>query len=159
MILAVCLAGISKTASAANACPWINEATASGLLGGDSVGSYTEAGNGQPALCVFTQQVAGGLRELRIAVEIAPDPHARLAEAERGCGSDAAPLRAIGNEAVFCMADERRGTLGEQVLGRVRDKVFVIRMTSSVKDDPILTREALKNRISTAAEQVSGNLF
>lgn len=71
----------------------------------------------------------------------------------------AAPLNAIGNEAVYCAADLRRGELGERAIGRVRDQVFTIDMNSTLKDDPILTREALKTRIYTAAEQVAGNLF
>jgi hypothetical protein len=37
--------------------------------------------------------------------------------------------------------------------------VFTIAISSTLKNDPILTREALKTRIYTAAEQVAGNLF
>jgi hypothetical protein len=101
----------------------------------------------------------GGKRTLRITVEIAADPHARLAAIEQGCGADAAPLKAIGNEALICAADDRKAGIGERVLGRVRDQVFTITIVSTLKNDPILSRDILKTRIYTAAEQVAGNLF
>jgi hypothetical protein len=41
----------------------------------------------------------------------------------------------------------------------VRNQVFTIDLNSTLKDDPILARDALKARIYTAAEQVAGNLF
>jgi hypothetical protein len=144
---------------AKNNCPWLNEATASGFLGGDAVGDFTDAAPGKPAVCAFTQQAAGVLRTLRITVEIAPDPHARMSEVAQACGAGAAALKAIGNEALVCPADDRKGGLGERVVGRVRDQVFTIAIGSTLKDDPTLTREALKAKIALAAEQVAGNLF
>jgi len=45
------------------------------------------------------------------------------------------------------------------VVGRVRDQIFTITISTTLKNDPILTRDALKARIYTAAEQVAGNLF
>jgi len=158
-LIAVCLIGAPAAARAANNCAWINEATSSGLLGGDAVGEVTPAVPGQPIVCTFTQMTDGGKRILRISVEIAGDPHARLAVIEQGCGPDATPLRAIGNEALICAADDRKAGMGERIVGRVRDQVFTITMTSTLKNDPILTRDILKTRIYTAAEQVSGNLF
>ncbi len=41
----------------------------------------------------------------------------------------------------------------------MRDQVFTIVLSSRVKKNPLLTRDALKARIYTAAEQVAGNLF
>jgi hypothetical protein len=150
---------LPASAYAANNCPWINEATASGLLGGDAVGAATGAGAGQPGTCTFVSQMGGTTRTLRINVEIVPDPHARLGELTQHCGTDTANMPAIGNEAVVCSADDRKGGLGERVLGRVRDQVFSITIGSTQKHDPVLDRSALKTRIFTAAEQVSGNLF
>jgi hypothetical protein len=156
---AVCLLGAPSISKAANNCKWINEATSGGLLGGDAVGEVTPEVPGQPTVCTFTQMTDGGKRTLRIAVEIAADPRARLATIEQNCGPDAAPLKAIGNEALICAADDRKAGMGERIVGRVRDQVFTITMTSTLKNDPILTRDILKTRIYTAAEQVSGNLF
>jgi hypothetical protein len=158
VLLAVCLIGGPACAHAANNCAWINETTAGGLLGGDSVGELSEVA-GQPTVCTFTQMTAGVKRTLRITVEIAADPHARMSEIAQGCGADAAPLTAIGNEALVCAADDRKAGLGERVVGRVRDQVFTITIASSLKNDPQLTRDVLKSKIYTAAEQVAGNLF
>jgi len=143
---------------AENTCPWLNEATAGGLLGGDAVGMKTGA-DGQPTVCTFTQQGTGVIRTLRVIVEIAPEPHARMSAVAQVCGADALPIKAIGNEALVCSADDRKGGVGERVVGRVRDQVFTITIASTLKVDPILNRDALKAKIYTAAEQVAGNLF
>jgi len=144
---------------AENNCAWINEATVSGLLGGEAVGAVTEAAAGQPAVCTFTQQGNSGKRTLRVTVEIAGDSHARLNAIAQSCAADAVPLRATGNEALICTADEDKKRMGERVVGRVRDQVFTITISTSLKNDPVLTSDALKSRIYTAAEQISGNLF
>lgn len=145
---------------AANNCPWMNEATASGLLGGDSVGAYTAGASDRPAVCTFTQSAADVTRTLKITIEIArEDPHARLVKSETACGSSPFPLKAIGNEAVACAIEEQPKIRGARSVGRVRDQIFEILITTSRLDDPILTRDALRIRINTAAEQVSGNLF
>jgi hypothetical protein len=157
-LLWICLFGLPRIAQAANNCAWLNEATASGLLGGDSAGEVSAAA-GQPTVCKFTQMSAGVKRTLRVTVEIAADAHARLVVLAQGCGVDAAPLKAIGNEALVCAADDRKAGLGERVVGRVRDQVFTITISSTLKNDSILNRDALKSRVYTTAEQVAGNLF
>lgn len=153
-ILFVC--GIAP-AKAENNCPWLNEATASGLLGGQAVGSY-QAPAGQPSVCAFTQQNGGVTRVLRIEVNTVPDAPTQLKALEKTC-STGAPLQAIGNEAISCIEDDRAGRPSAEVFGRVRDQVFSIRVTTSQKNDPSLTRNALQRLIGTAAEQVAGNLF
>ena len=157
-LLGVCWMGMPPRAVAANNCAWINEATASGLLGGEAVGEISELA-GHQTVCTFTQ-IAGGIkRVLRITVEVAADAHARLTMIAQSCGTNATPLKAIGNEAFDCPADGPKAGMGERVVGRVRDQVFTITIESSLKNDPILTRDVLKLRIYTAAEQVAGNLF
>jgi hypothetical protein len=157
-LFAACLVGAPAGAHAANNCAWLNEATAGGLLGGDAVGEVS-ATAGQPTVCTFTQMTAGVKRTLRITVEIAGNAHARMGEIAQGCGADAVPLTAIGNEALVCAADDRKAGMGERVVGRVRDQVFTITIGTSLKNDPLLTRDVLKSKIYTAAEQVAGNLF
>jgi hypothetical protein len=154
-----CLMGATSRAYGANLCPWLNEATASGLLGVDAEGTYVAGTDGQPATCTFTEKDEGGARSLAIVVENSSDPRARMSAIVRACVDSAAPLTAIGNEAVSCAADNRRGQQSERAIGHVRGQVFTITIKSTMKDDPILTRDALKTRIYTAAEQVAGNLF
>lgn len=157
-ILLMCL--FATAAHAENKCPWMNEATASGFLGGEAVGNYQAAtGPKQAATCTFTQQNDRVTRTLVIQVTTTPDATGRIRTIEKTCTSDALSLQAIGNEAVECASDERASRPGEQVVGRVRDQLFIIRISSSLKNDPALTRSVLKSRISSAAEQVAGNLF
>jgi hypothetical protein len=151
--------GLAANCQAKNNCPWINEATASGLLGGPAVGDFADASAGQPAVCTFTQTGAGFTRTLRITVEVTPDTHARLQSAAQACGKSAAPIQAIGNEAAMCALDNRNTGQGELVVGRVRDQLFTITLSTTLKDDPIFTRMALKDKAYTASEQVAGNLF
>jgi hypothetical protein len=158
-MLGVCLMSVPSLCRAANNCAWINEATASGLLGGDAVGVVTGAAGEQPATCTFTQLGGEGTRTLRVTVEIAADAHVRFGEIAQICGVKGIPLTAIGNEALVCAADESKRRISERVVGRVRDQVFTITISTTLKNDPILTRDALKDRMYTAAEQVAGNLF
>ena len=147
------------TARAENNCPWLNEATASELVGGDAVGSFV-AGKDKPSVCTFTQNDGKVTRTLQISVGIAADPHSSyLSTLQADCRSTAAPLKAIGNEAATCAIDRGKAVMGERVLGRVRDQVFTITISTSMKEDPVLTPAALKMKISLAAEQISGNLF
>ena len=70
-LIAMCLLVVPACCHAKNNCPWLNEATASGLLGGAAVGDFTAAAPGTPAVCTFVRQDAGATRTLRITVEIA----------------------------------------------------------------------------------------
>lgn len=158
-LLALCFIAWPAASRAANNCPWLTEATAGGLLGGDAIGAFTKAATGQPAVCLFTSDAQGVRRTLRITVDVVADPHMQVATEAQSCGPDAAPLKAIGNEALACAADDRKAGPGERAIGRVRDQLFTITLSSSQKGDPMLTRDALKSKIYTAAEQVSGNLF
>jgi hypothetical protein len=159
VLLPLCFIAWPAASRAANNCPWLNEATAGGILGGEAIGAFTQATTGQPAVCLFTSDAQGARRTLRITVEVAADAHMQVTTESQSCGPDAAPLKAIGNEALACAADDRKAGPGERAVGRVRDQVFTITLASSQKGDPMLTRDALKAKIYTAAEQVSGNLF
>src|SRR5580658_4992582 len=76
--LAICLIAMPTIGRATNNCAWMNEATASGLLGSEAVGTFTEAAGGQPAVCAFVSQSAGATHTLRITMELATDAHTRL---------------------------------------------------------------------------------
>ncbi|MGD0548780.1 MAG: hypothetical protein ABR991_13315 [Terracidiphilus sp.] len=144
---------------AANNCPWINEATASGLLGGNAVGELTTAGAGGMNYCEFIAQSAGYKRTLRVSVEVAPDTQVKLEALVLVCGIDAVRLKAIGNDAFACAAIDQKSGQGERIIGRVRDQLFTIAIFTTLKNDPVLTRETLRVRINAAAELVAGNLF
>jgi hypothetical protein len=52
-----------------------------------------------------------------------------------------------------------RRRAAEVAFGRVRDQIFTITLSTSLKDDFELNRKMLRARIYTAAEQFAGNLF
>jgi hypothetical protein len=96
-------------------CPWLNQATAAGVLGGP----VTQTG------CHFR-----GALELHIEI---------IEDFKSPCGSEAIPLKGIGNEALACP---------ERVVVRVRNKVFLIRMNTN---DP--------EKLRKVAEMVAGSMF
>lgn len=148
-----------SAARAENHCPWMTEATAAGLIGEDVSGMIL-AERGKPALCTFAERTNKPMRTFQISVETAPDGHNQyLAALRRACGSSSTPLSAIGNEAATCTRDRHGNLIQSLAVGRVRDQIFTVTLSTSVKDDPVLTPAMLKMKVGIAAEQVSGSLF
>lgn len=114
------------------ACPWINEPTVAGLLGGPVQLRTTEKS------CEFSRQQFA----LRVEVHRMNDPKKEFARYLKRCGKKAVPIKGVGNEAFACT--------DEKVVGRVRDMAFEIRVTVP-KDTAEVTRKV--------AEQVAGALF
>jgi hypothetical protein len=94
-----------------------------------------------------------------ISVETVKDPHARVMSMAKGCKQPQEVLPAIGNEAYICTTEHGKEAVAERVVGRVREQVFAILISTTGKADAILSTQDLKGRISIASEQVSGNLF
>jgi hypothetical protein len=157
-LIALC---IPSNSVAKESCPWINEATASGALGGmvtETVIHTEVSKDADVATCVFLHQSGSTGIELRIEVEtLGGAPGAYASYAER-CGPDGVPLRAIGNEAVMCdHADKsRKKWVSEQVVGRVRDHAFTVRVSSSAASPD---RNVLREKARKMAEQLAGYLF
>jgi hypothetical protein len=124
-------------------CPWMNAATARGVLGGAVEVTVT------PTSCGFVRHDGAGEFELRIEVGGAG---ARQAACPVGSES----LKTIGNEAAACSYEGKTGWAAEQVVGRVRDQSFLVRI--SVNNGAIEKKE-LREKARGAAEQVAGSLF
>jgi hypothetical protein len=86
------------------------------------------------------------------------DPSKGVLFYQSRCTSPAISLRAIGNEAVLCGADAG-SSHGEQVIGRVRNNIFIVDVSDSMAKDSSMTRELLQEKARGTAEQVAGNLF
>jgi hypothetical protein len=138
-------------------CPWLNVATASGMLSGPAT-MQVERISDRETVCTF--RVAQDRRSWNLAITVKSQQRiGDLQSFEKSsCTAPGAPLRAIGNEAVLCRDDDRRFR-GEQVVGRVRDSLFAVAITTNVKDDPILAKDVLDQRVTNTAEQVAGSLF
>jgi hypothetical protein len=119
-------------------CPWLNAATAAGVLGGDVKSQISEDS------CTFTHDSS----QLRIELRPISPPY------KLDCGPNATPLNAIGNEAISCSLHGNNGRMVEKIAGRVRDRAFFIRMTSTD-----IARDAIRDKARLVAEQVAGILF
>jgi hypothetical protein len=114
---------------------------------------------GSREACSFVYHDATASRELRITVEQGPESTQRMMGHKAHCRGKTSPLQAIGNEAVMCAAGIKGKVEGEQVIGRVRDQVFTITITTSSRNDPSMSRGELKEKTRNIAEQVAGALF
>ena len=129
---------IAAAGRAETSCPYLNAATASGVLGGPAAAQVSGDA------CLFTH----GSSELRIEVQTIKLPY------KPGCGLNPAPVKAIGNEAYACSGDAKDGTAAEQVVGRVRDRALLVKLASRS-----IPRAALREKARSVAEQVAGALF
>jgi hypothetical protein len=148
---------VPATCAANRTCPWLNAATASGVLEGPVVASVTDSDrNKDDATCEFIRREGSVVVGLRIEVETMKDPTRDFAPFTAQCGLDAAPIKAIGNEATVCSRHGKKGQLSEQVVSRVRDRAFVVRVSSNASGAAASTLRAAAQRV---AEQVAGFLF
>lgn len=145
-------------AHAENNCPWLNEATASWLLGGKATGSFEQSAEHQPAVCTFTEIETGFTRKLTLRVDVVPDAHSRVQALLQSCNTDSAPVPYVGNEAGFCTftAPKERG---QRIFGRVRDQLFSISIGTTSKEDYQTHSDMLRLHLYSAADLISGNLF
>jgi len=141
-ILAIALF-LPALAAAEDLCTWMNAATAGGYLDGKVHFTVT------PTSCEFVTASDGHESALRIEVQPVTAPHAQ-------CSPSATPLKAIGNEAVACTYEGKSGWIAEQVIGRVRDQAFLVRISTNDRGAP---PPILRDKVRRAAEQVAGILF
>ena len=153
------LLGVSSLAAtdpADEVCPWLNSATAGGVLGGSVSSNVTRSSRGDDdATCEYTHRNGHLTYVMHIEVITMKDVHGDMQSNFTPCGGNLTRLRSIGNEAVACSVNGKGGE-AEQVISRVRDRAFVVRVStndSSIK--PSVIREQARN----VAEQVAGNLF
>jgi hypothetical protein len=139
-------------------CPWINEATASGILGGDVTLNATVSDRGE-GVCEFSRQQQDVVHQLHVSVNIMSNIAKEFPTYIAQCPPKSNPLRAVGNEAVICSIQGKGRTFAEMVVGRVRDQAFVVSVSSSLQDDPSMTREVRREKASRVAEQIAGILF
>jgi hypothetical protein len=135
----------------------MNAATAAGILGGEVRGTYVSSSKtNEDGSCQFVRSQSGLRGGLLIDVETMTDPASQFRGYLAKCEGTKTPLPAIGNEAIACTHSEKDGLRVDQVIGRVRDRVFNIKLSTT---DHTLTANGLREKLKIAAEQVSGYLF
>ncbi len=134
------------------ACPFINTATAGGILGGKMRVSVTPGpANSGDAVCEFNRESGS---TLRIQVKTMAHWRAEFPAFLAQCGANSVALRGIGNEAVACSGTQN-GKLYDQILSRVRERSILVRVTAA---DP-QAGSTLREQARKAAEMVAGFLF
>jgi hypothetical protein len=116
------------------ACPWLDAATAGGILGGPVKARINSTA------CEFSR----GQLKLRIEVKASATAHEQLASDLNHCDPGKLPLKGIGNEAFLCPRNR-------EILGRVRNALFKVRL--------VLPDDSWKRKAEEVAEQVAGILF
>ena len=152
------LLGVSAAhAATTQTCPWLNAATAAGVLEGPvavSV-SYLDPDN-KDAACEFTYRGDHTTRTLRIEVNTMRDVTHDFPQYIAKCGQDAKALSAIGNEAIMCRIPGYDKQVAEQVVSRVRERAFIVGLLSN---EPAAERDSMRDKTRKIAEQVAGFLF
>jgi hypothetical protein len=137
-------------------CPWMNEATAQGILGGPVIVRANITN--REGDCEFLRRKVSVVFHLQISVHVMGNIAKQFPAYLAQCGPKPTPLSTIGNQAVRC-DNHRKGQFAERVVGRVRDQAFTVSVGSSVQNDPSMTQETRREKVTLAAEQVSGILF
>jgi hypothetical protein len=148
-------------------CPWMNDPTVAGFIGGDVMSTVTFAIKDKTdpnysnvdkndATCEFVNRQGSAIVTLRIEVETLAGPQGSFAAYAARCGPRNIPVRAIGNEAVACDLEGKKNSISEQVLSRVRGRAFTVRLTASAGS---ADRDLLRQKARNVAEQVAGFLF
>lgn len=157
LILFLACLGVPTVHAATQPCPWLNAATAAGVLDAPVTVSVTYFGqDNTDAACEFTYKAANTVRRLRIEVNTMKDFSRDFPRYLARCGQGTKPLRAIGNEAVVCSVPGKNKQVAEQVVSRVRDRAFIVDLFSN---DSATERDAIRDKTQQIAEQVAGALF
>jgi hypothetical protein len=185
LILLLTLCFVPALCRAEESCSWLNAATAGGVLEGavtvavtpprgnrpDAVtanakssagpmnanptgASYSKSGL-DDSDCVFIRRADATRSEMRIEVRTVNESRREFTSRLARCRSNPLPLKAIGNEAQACDLDSKGGQLAEQVVGRVRDRIFLVRINTN--DSSMMP--SLREKVRQTSELVAGNLF
>ncbi len=109
------------------------------------------------ATCEFTRKQDSTVSMLNIAVHTI-NPSNDFASYLSQCKGSTIPLKAIGTDAVQCLLKGRSAKREEQVIARVRERVFVLTVYRK-RTESSLHEEGLSKDTRNIAEQVAGRLF
>jgi hypothetical protein len=155
-ILFLALSFTPAMCAASENCPWLNAATAAGVLKGSVTFTVTHPRENQAdATCEFVHQEGDTVSKLQIQVDTMKNPSREFLSFSAKCGQNATPLRAIGNEALVCSL-RGKNQFSEQVVSRVRERALIVKMSSNL---PPTAESDLGERTQKIAEQVAGFLF
>jgi len=141
-------------------CPWLNAATAGGLLGGNVTMEVTHPGLSDTT-CKFVLNTESAHAQLEIVVHTMATIGDEFPQILADCGTSSTPLKAIGNEAVECTRNDGTGDVTEQIVSRVRERAFFLKWTMPKSSRAINAQlqDEIREKIRNIAEQIAGSLF
>jgi hypothetical protein len=170
LALAVCLllaAAAQLHAQKVEGCPWLNAATAAGVLGSEVHMSVTNTAKSSAELlngatpdttCEFTSLHGSPAATLRIVVRTSLDRSKEYSTLIATCGSPTRRIVGVGNEAVGCSA-KKGSVVTEQIVARVRQRAFVVSLSKPGSGAGSEEDQALLDKLQNTAEQIAGSLF
>jgi hypothetical protein len=161
LALTVIIGSITHTThcSAEVQCPWLNAATAGGVLGGEVQSSITNVTPQGDATCHFIRRQGSSNFMLTIHVQTMTLPSKDFPTYLAECGGTLLPLKAIGNEAFQCVSKSASVNGEERVIGRVRDRAFALTVNASLTRPTTPAKDGLSQETRNLAEQIAGALF
>jgi hypothetical protein len=136
-------------------CPWLNAATAQGILGGTvRIDVSHPSPNADLTVCRFTTDA--GAAELSIVVAPRATGLPQLGAQPVDCGSSGKKLIGVGNDATQCEM-HRDGNLIAMVSGRVRDRLFTVRWSGP--EHAAHAKDTINSQVEVLSEMVAGALF
>jgi hypothetical protein len=109
--------------------------------------------------CEFTLRHESTVSTLQIAVHTMTSASQEFPAYLAKCGTDNIPLKAVGNEALECILNGGSVQVTEQIVGRVRDRAFLIRWTMPKSREEATSQDDIREKLRNVAEQVAGSLF
>lgn len=139
-------------------CPWMNQATASGLIA-TPMDAPQMQGTFPNITCVYTSTPAAEITTLTIQVAQMAKVSSEFSGYMAKCSGGKVLLKAIGNEAEMCPVDGLPRTRAEIVVGRVRDRAFVVTLSRTGRLKAPIQRDTMESQTHAVAEQIAGFLF
>ena len=160
LAVAACFVSAHTICFAEPQCPWMNSATAGGFLGGEVQTTVTGVNEDGDATCEFMRDASTTLRiAVHTMTHVAQDYPTYLAQ----CSASTIALKGIGNQAIQCMRNDGTPKGEELIVGRVRNRAFVITIKAQFISLPRTSSTKTRNPISddseNIAEQVAGSMF
>ncbi len=156
-LVSICVVCIPTASHAEQTCAWLNAATAGGFLEGPVTSTVTPTSKStNDVTCEFVRQDGKLVSKLRIEVNTVEKPHDTFASDVAHCGKQPAPIIAVGNEAMVCSRKAKDHQTTERIVGRVRDRIFLLDISSNAPD---VMRPILRDKAEKISEQVAGILF
>jgi hypothetical protein len=128
-------------------------------LGGEVQSTMSNVTPQGDATCHFTRRQDASNLTLTIDVHTMTLPSKDFPTYLAQCGGTLLPVKAVGNEAFQCVSKGSSTNGEEQVIGRVRDRAFILTVNANSTRQPAPAKAGLSQETRNLSEQIAGALF